>query len=137
MTRPCSDRHRSFLARRLLRPVMPSLRRALIIVTSFATVLGLYACYLSSLNTSGSSSASLDSYSPLGTFKDAPLDSTELTMASLAPLKTLVVNATAKHTATVLFVHGLGDSGYGWEPVAQMLGREKSLAHVKWILPHA
>ncbi|KAL1741041.1 Phospholipase/carboxylesterase/thioesterase [Schizophyllum fasciatum] len=58
-------------------------------------------------------------------------------MASLAPLKTLVVNATAKHTATVLFVHGLGDSGYGWEPVAQMLGREKSLAHVKWVLPHA
>ena len=58
-------------------------------------------------------------------------------MASLTPLKTLVVNATAKHTATVLFVHGLGDSGYGWEPVAQMLGREKSLAHVKWILPHA
>ena len=116
---------------------MPSLRRALIIVTSFATVLGLYACYLSSFG-----SRFYPSRSPFDSVDFAiPADSANTDihsdMASLASLKTLVVNATAKHTATVLFVHGLGDSGYGWEPVAQMLGREKSLAHVKWILPHA
>ncbi|KAL1734394.1 Phospholipase/Carboxylesterase-domain-containing protein [Schizophyllum commune] len=119
---------------------MPSLRRALIIVTSFATVLGLYACYLSSFSSYGSPRSSNTPLDLLRSDTNSPkLANQEITseMASLTPLKTLVVNATAKHTATVLFVHGLGDSGYGWEPVAQMLGREKSLAHVKWILPHA
>jgi len=54
------------------------------------------------------------------------------------PLKYLTVNAlTGKHTATVIFVHGLGDSGHGWEPVAQMFNKDPELNHVKWILPHA
>jgi len=26
----------------------------------------------------------------------------------------VIVNATAKHTATVIFLHGLGDTGHGW-----------------------
>jgi len=47
------------------------------------------------------------------------------------------VNALTKHTATVIFVHGLGDSGQGWEPVAQMFKKDPELNHVKWILPHA
>jgi len=49
----------------------------------------------------------------------------------------LVVRATAKHTATVIFVHGLGDSGHGWKPIADMFKRDEGLQHVKWILPHA
>ncbi|KAL7421266.1 hypothetical protein Q5752_004151 [Cryptotrichosporon argae] len=52
-----------------------------------------------------------------------------------APLKHLKVNATGRHTATVIFLHGLGDSGHGWLPVAKML--YPSLPHVKWVLPHA
>ncbi|CDH60464.1 phospholipase carboxylesterase [Lichtheimia corymbifera JMRC:FSU:9682] len=51
------------------------------------------------------------------------------------PLRTVVVNPTAKHTATVIFLHGLGDSGVGWlfltETIAPML------PHVKWVLPDA
>lgn len=50
-------------------------------------------------------------------------------------LKYLVVPPIAKHTATVIFVHGLGDTGHGWKPVADMLS--PTMPHVKWILPHA
>jgi len=52
-------------------------------------------------------------------------------------LKTLIVPSGGKHTATVIFMHGLGDSGYGWKPVADQLSRDQGLQHVKWVLPHA
>lgn len=52
-------------------------------------------------------------------------------------LKTLIVPPGGKHTATVIFMHGLGDSGYGWKPVADQLSRDQGLQHVKWVLPHA
>ncbi|KNC99734.1 palmitoyl-(protein) hydrolase [Spizellomyces punctatus DAOM BR117] len=56
-------------------------------------------------------------------------------MSTAAALKYLVVPAKSKHTATVFFLHGLGDSGNGWAPVAKML--QPLLPHVKWVLPHA
>jgi len=46
-----------------------------------------------------------------------------------------IVNATVKHTATVIFLHGLGDSGTGWLQVVQMI--KKDLPHIKWVLPNA
>ncbi|ORY33132.1 Phospholipase/carboxylesterase/thioesterase [Naematelia encephala] len=52
-----------------------------------------------------------------------------------ATLKHLKVAPKADHTATVIFLHGLGDSGHGWLPVAKMLW--PSFPNVKWILPHA
>ncbi|KAM6491346.1 lysophospholipase I [Amanita muscaria] len=59
-------------------------------------------------------------------------------MAPIAKaLKYLTVPAIDKHTATIIFAHGLGDTGQGWEPVAKMLNRDPSLNHVKWILPHS
>jgi len=58
-------------------------------------------------------------------------------MAALQPLKFASVAARAKHTATVIFVHGLGDTGHGWAPVAEMFSHDPALSHVKWILPHA
>jgi lysophospholipase-1 len=54
-----------------------------------------------------------------------------------AALKFLTVAPLKKHTATVIFVHGLGDSGHGWKPVAEMLRQDPALAHIKWVLPHA
>ncbi|KAI9331785.1 phospholipase/Carboxylesterase [Zopfochytrium polystomum] len=39
------------------------------------------------------------------------------------------------HSATVIFLHGLGDSGSGWVPFAKSLSR--SLPHIKFILPTA
>ncbi|KAJ7228200.1 Phospholipase/carboxylesterase/thioesterase [Mycena pura] len=56
-------------------------------------------------------------------------------MATIAPLKFLTVPALSKHTATVVFVHGLGDTGHGWKPVADMFRSE--IPHVKWVLPHS
>ncbi|RKP11177.1 Phospholipase/carboxylesterase/thioesterase [Thamnocephalis sphaerospora] len=40
-----------------------------------------------------------------------------------------------KHTATVFFMHGLGDSGAGWAPVTEEL--RTLLPHVKFVLPNA
>ncbi|KAG6329448.1 hypothetical protein ID866_9641 [Astraeus odoratus] len=47
----------------------------------------------------------------------------------------LVIPPRTRHSATVIFLHGLGDTGHGWQDVAEMLSR--ALPHVKWILPHA
>jgi len=55
---------------------------------------------------------------------------------SVAPLKVIVEKAVAKHTASVIFIHGLGDSGAGWQPIVKEMFTS-SLPHVKWILPSA
>lgn len=47
----------------------------------------------------------------------------------------IVITPTTTHSATIIFLHGLGDSGHGWAPVMRMLSR--SLPFIKFILPHA
>ncbi|KAJ3556191.1 hypothetical protein NP233_g12036 [Leucocoprinus birnbaumii] len=54
-----------------------------------------------------------------------------------AVLRAVTIPAVKKHTASVIFIHGLGDTGFGWKPVMDMLREDKGLQHVKWILPHA
>jgi len=49
----------------------------------------------------------------------------------------LTLPPSAPASATVIWIHGLGDSGYGMEPFAQTLSRYYSCNHIKWILPHA
>lgn len=49
----------------------------------------------------------------------------------------ITVPAPGKHTATMIFVHGLGDSGYGLLQTAEECSRDPRLSHVKWVLPHA
>jgi hypothetical protein len=58
-------------------------------------------------------------------------------MAAVAAsaLKYITIPPRAAHTATIVFSHGLGDTGEGWKPVAHMLASQ--FPHVKWILPHA
>jgi len=46
-----------------------------------------------------------------------------------------VVQPLAKHTATVIVLHGLGDSGNGWLGAVNQL--KDQLPHVKWLLPNA
>ncbi|KAJ6573980.1 Phospholipase/carboxylesterase [Mycena vulgaris] len=41
------------------------------------------------------------------------------------------------HSATVIFMHGLGDSGRGMYPTANMFHQDPAFGHIKWILPHA
>lgn len=55
----------------------------------------------------------------------------------MASLKSLILNARSKHTATVIFIHGLGDTGHGWKPVADMFQQDPAMSHIKWVLPHA
>ncbi|KAK0633595.1 Phospholipase/carboxylesterase/thioesterase [Immersiella caudata] len=49
----------------------------------------------------------------------------------------LVFPARATHTATVIFLHGLGDTGNGWEFAVENWRRRQRLDEVKFILPHA
>ncbi|KFD58030.1 hypothetical protein M514_01263 [Trichuris suis] len=44
-----------------------------------------------------------------------------------------VIKATGRHTATVIFMHGLGDSGFGWISMFHAI----KASHVKYICPHA
>ncbi|KAM6528809.1 hypothetical protein FALCPG4_009762 [Fusarium falciforme] len=53
---------------------------------------------------------------------------------SLAPL---VFPAASRHTATVIFIHGLGDTGHGWASAVENWRRRQRLDEVKFILPHA
>ncbi|ORX48217.1 Phospholipase/carboxylesterase [Hesseltinella vesiculosa] len=50
-------------------------------------------------------------------------------------LTSVIIGAKGKHTATVVFLHGLGDSGHGWSFLASELG--SVFPHIKWILPNA
>ncbi|KTW30679.1 hypothetical protein T552_00392 [Pneumocystis carinii B80] len=48
-----------------------------------------------------------------------------------------IVPARAKHTATVIFAHGLGDSGEGWRFLGEKMGSSKVFSNIKWIFPNA
>lgn len=48
-----------------------------------------------------------------------------------------MIAASARHTASVIFLHGLGDTGFGWESAIQGWVRSGKLDHVQWVLPHA
>ncbi|KAK9764589.1 hypothetical protein K7432_007770 [Basidiobolus ranarum] len=50
-------------------------------------------------------------------------------------LSKVIQAASGKHTATVFFLHGLGDSGSGWAPATAFLA--PMLSHVKFVLPNA
>ncbi|KAK1758482.1 Phospholipase/carboxylesterase/thioesterase [Echria macrotheca] len=56
---------------------------------------------------------------------------------SLTYRNPLVIPAAARHTATVIFFHGLGDSGHGWSFAIENFRRREKLSGVKFILPHA
>ncbi|KAF9583182.1 hypothetical protein BGW38_010078 [Lunasporangiospora selenospora] len=58
-----------------------------------------------------------------------------MTTTTIKPLTTIIQEPTAKHTATVIILHGFGDSGAGWAPVGEQLGA--LLPHVKFIFPNA
>lgn len=47
----------------------------------------------------------------------------------------ITIKATAKHTSTVLLMHGLGDSGHGWQPFVEEV--KSQVPHITWLLPSA
>ncbi len=58
-------------------------------------------------------------------------------MSSVTRAAPLLFPPVAKHTATVIFVHGLGDTGHGWASAVENWRRRQRLDEVKFILPHA
>ncbi|KZL83917.1 phospholipase carboxylesterase [Colletotrichum incanum] len=60
-----------------------------------------------------------------------------IAMSSLARSAPLVFPAAGKHTATVIFAHGLGDTGHGWASAVQNWRRRQRLDEVKFVLPNA
>ncbi|KPV72599.1 uncharacterized protein RHOBADRAFT_32247 [Rhodotorula graminis WP1] len=49
----------------------------------------------------------------------------------------MIVRPQGKHTASIIFAHGLGDTAQGWYPLARALSEKPQFAHVKWVLPTA
>ena len=47
----------------------------------------------------------------------------------------VIFQPTVRHTATMIFMHGLGDTGHGWAESFRPL--TKVIPHVKFIFPHA
>ncbi|KAI9225102.1 Phospholipase/carboxylesterase/thioesterase [Blastocladiella britannica] len=55
--------------------------------------------------------------------------------STMGLLDAVIHHAKVKQTASVIFLHGLGDSGHGWSDIAPMLAN--ALPHVKFVFPHA
>ncbi|KAI1815410.1 acyl-protein thioesterase-1-like protein [Poronia punctata] len=64
----------------------------------------------------------------------AASDPVDMAMPRAVPLR---FAASAKHTATVIFLHGLGDTGFGWASAVEGWIRRDKLNEVKFVLPHA
>lgn len=50
-------------------------------------------------------------------------------------MEDIVLDARTTHTGTVIFIHGLGDTGAGWE--SEMMRFNRANPHLKFILPTA
>lgn len=55
--------------------------------------------------------------------------------ASFSQIKPITLNPQTKQQGTVIFLHGLGDTGFGWLQIMEML--HKKTPHIKYILPSA
>mmetsp|Transcript_2175 Transcript_2175/g.8527 ORF Transcript_2175/g.8527 Transcript_2175/m.8527 type:complete len:230 (-) Transcript_2175:532-1221(-) len=54
-------------------------------------------------------------------------------LCRMASLQKVVVPAQGEHRSTAIFLHGLGDSGEGWQPLVPYM----TSSHIKFILPSA
>ncbi|KAF8995397.1 acyl-protein thioesterase 1 [Cyathus striatus] len=48
-----------------------------------------------------------------------------------------IIEPREQHTATIIWLHGLGDAAHGMQPFAYYVSVKESMAHVKFILPSA
>lgn len=55
--------------------------------------------------------------------------------SNMSALKAVIVQPKTKHVGTVIWGHGLGDTGHGWSFLAEQLG--STFPGVKWLFPHA
>lgn len=64
-------------------------------------------------------------------------NATDAVTMALRYTQPLIFPAVKSHTATVIFAHGLGDTGHGWASAVENWRRRQRLDEVKFILPHA
>lgn len=58
----------------------------------------------------------------------------KMATAAYGPSKPpIVIPASGKHSATIVWLHGLGDTGNGWSDISGMM----NLPHIKWVIPTA
>ncbi|POR32667.1 Uncharacterized protein TPAR_07089 [Tolypocladium paradoxum] len=66
-----------------------------------------------------------------------PPTTTSAMSSSIRRAAPLVFPAASRHTATVIFVHGLGDTGAGWADAVEHWQRRHRLDEIKFVLPNA
>ncbi|PQK14086.1 hypothetical protein BB8028_0004g10160 [Beauveria bassiana] len=109
--------------------------RSFSLIVAFSSILALFLFGAFSISTA--STAVLSFVQQRDKTHPAPATTTTTTMSSIRRAAPMVFTPSGRHTATVIFIHGLGDSGHGWaDAVQQWQGRNK-LNEVKFILPHA
>ncbi|EQL00530.1 lysophospholipase [Ophiocordyceps sinensis CO18] len=69
--------------------------------------------------------------------KDSKPATTSAMSSSIRRTAPLVLPAVGKHTATVFFAHGLGDTGAGWADAVEHWRRRRRLDEIKFVLPNA
>lgn len=57
------------------------------------------------------------------------------TKKETGPLKTIIIEPSKKHSATVIFLHGLGDNAQNQHKICQPLAEKHP--HIKFIIPQA
>lgn len=50
-------------------------------------------------------------------------------------MNAVVIEAAAQHTASLVFLHGLGDTGHGWAQALRVFAQK--FLFMRFILPHA
>lgn len=70
----------------------------------------------------------------LAFLRTATADTNTMPVRQMQPL---LFEAVSKHSATVIFLHGLGDSGHGWASAVENWRMRSRLNHVKFLLPNA
>eukprot|EP00798_Chlamydomonas_sp_ICE-L_P000528 gene528-1941_t len=61
--------------------------------------------------------------------------SRSISMAAIKYPEPIVLAATTKHTASIIWLHGLGDTGHGWADIGEDF--QADLPHIKFIFPTA
>lgn len=62
------------------------------------------------------------------------------TAARPPPENAIAIEPSGEHAASVIFLHGLGDSGHGWADIVPEIDRalpEAVRGKIRWLLPHA
>ena len=84
------------------------------------------------------SETSLSTTTSISTSTSHPSITNTDNMASAISRRTpLIFKAVGKHTATVIFTHGLGDTGQGWAQAVHHWRNNSELDEIKFVLPHA